>query len=589
MSPRTVTPVLLAVSLLAFGCGSSSEGSSSLRVGASDVAGGMSAVTRDGGAGAYMSAPDPGARTDAGEHSWPLREDSGGEPMYDSSAIPGADFGAGAIMDAGEAAPDEGKPAEDESYEPPGTNPFVMTAHDPLSTFAADVDTASYDIFRRDVNAGRLPRPESVRLEEFVNYFPYAYVPPAFDGEVPFSITLSAAQSPFRAETTLMRVGIKGKEQPPEEKKPLNLVFLVDVSGSMRSANKLPLVKTLLIETLDILAPTDTVSIVTYASGTGVSLPPTQASSKAQIISVINSLSAGGSTAGAAGIDLAYEQAEAAYIDGGVNHVLLCTDGDFNVGPYSTEALLELIVEKRKTGITLTVLGFGSGNLNDSMMEAISNAGDGVYAVISDGDQAVSYAHERMGATIFRIAKDMKIQVELNPTRVVAYRLLGYENRAIADHLFRDDTVDAGEVGAGHSVTALYELVLEGNEVPAAEGAPEIEDGEDFDGELTTEADDLAIVRVRYKDVDAVETTPAHEVKAVVRHDDVDELEKADADFRWAAAVAAFAEVLKESPFAEDAHVELVDGIVKGGAAGNDPERQEFIYLFDRTVLMLGN
>ena len=357
----------------------------------------------------------------------------------------------------------------------------------------------------------------------------------------------------------------------------------------MSSANKLPLVETLLIETLEILAPTDTVSIVTYASGTSVRLPPTRASSKSQIVSAINNLRAGGSTAGAAGINLAYEQAEAAYIDGGVNHVILCTDGDFNVGTSSTEALIELIVEKRKTGTTLTVIGFGTGNLNDSMMEAVSNAGDGVYAMISDADQAVSYAHERMGATIVRIAKDMKIQVELNPARVVAYRLLGYENRAIADHLFRDDTVDAGEVGAGLSVTALYELVLEGNEVPAAEGAPEIEDGDDFDGELTTDPDDLAIVRVRYKDVDAVESTPAYEVKAVVRSGDVDELDKADADFRWAAAIAAFAEILKESPFAEDTHIDTVDALVKGGAAGDEPERLQFIYLFDLAVPLLGN
>ncbi len=587
MYARSVIPLILALSLLTFGCGSSSGESSTV---------GQRYAGTDAGTMSYP-AGDTGS-PGSSEHSWPTRQDAGsGAAMMDAGGaayFPGADGGAsmaGPMDDVGaaEQEPDKPEPNEGDNYEPPGTNPFVMAAHDPLSTFAADVDTASYDIFRRDINDGRLPQPASVRLEEFVNYFPYDYEAPPFEGEVPFSITLSAAASPFRAETTLMRVGIQGKEIPPGEKKPLNLVFLVDVSGSMSSSDKLPLVKLLLIKTLDVLEPNDTVSIVTYASWTGVRLPPTQAKSKSTIVSAINGLGAGGSTAGAAGINLAYEQAEAAYIDGGVNHVLLCTDGDFNVGTSSTEALIDLIEDKRKTGITLTVIGFGVGNLNDEMMEAVSNAGDGVYAHISDQDQAVSYAHERMGATFHRIAKDMKIQVEFNPLKVLAYRLLGYENRAIADHLFRDDTVDAGEVGAGLAVTALYELVLEGNEVPTAEGAPEIEDGEDFDGELTTEPDDLAIVRVRYKDVEATETTPAYEVKEVVRPDDVAELEKADADFRWAAAIAAFAEVLKESPFGDTAHLDTVDALLKGGAAGDDPERLELIYLFDLAVGLLGN
>ena len=348
--------------------------------------------------------------------------------------------------------------AADDSSDPDapvGTNPFTVTAFDPLSTFAADVDTASYDIFRRILAEGALPSADWVRLEEFVNYFEYGYPAPAHDAEVPFSISLAAAPNLLDRDTVVLHVGIQGKAAPPFEKRPANLVFLVDVSGSMGGADKLPLVRELLRLTLDELDPTDTISIVTYASDTGVRLSPTPVSDRATIEDVIYDLTAGGSTAGGAGINLAYEQAEAAFLEGGINHVLLCTDGDFNVGISNTADLVALIEEKRETGITFTALGFGLDNLNDGMMEAITNAGNGVYGVITDSDQAARYVHERLLQGMTYIAKDMKLQIEFNPNEVYAYRLLGYENRAIADELFRDDTVDAGEVGAGHRVTAL--------------------------------------------------------------------------------------------------------------------------------------
>ncbi|MDP6944352.1 MAG: von Willebrand factor type A domain-containing protein, partial [Myxococcota bacterium] len=361
--------------------------------------------------------------------------------------------------------------ATDDRYEAVGTNAFVLAASDPMSTFAADVDTASYDIFRRDVaEFQRLPHPDSVRLEEFVNAFSYAYDAPEWGEEHPFAINLEAAASPF-AESNLVQVGIQGLTIPDSEKKPGNLVFLVDVSGSMTGANKLSLVKVVLEETLAALAPTDLVSIVTYASEEEVRLAPTPVSHAETILAVINGLSAGGSTAGAAGIQMAYEQAESAYIEGGINHVILCTDGDFNVGISDDDELVAFIEDKRESGVTLTALGFGSGNLNDAMMEKVSNAGNGFYSVVATEDQAIAYAHTKLLNTTNLIAKDVKIQVQFNPDHVLAYRLLGYENRAIADEDFTNDAVDAGEVGSGHSVTALYEVVLTGEAIPAPEGA----------------------------------------------------------------------------------------------------------------------
>ncbi len=496
-------------------------------------------------------------------------EDAGASQWYPTSSYP--------TSDASE--PASAAPAKQDRYEAPGTNPFVLAAADPLATFAADVDTASYDIFRRDVGLyGQLPNKDSVRLEEFVNYFHYDYPAPSFDDPTPFRISVEAAPSPF-SPTTLVRVGIQAKVVPAEAKRPANVVFLVDVSGSMDDPRKLPLVKVTLRAALDALDPTDRVSIVSYSGSVGVRLASTPVSERAAITRAIDGLDAGGSTAGGAGLMMAYEQAESHFIDGGINHIVMCTDGDFNVGASSDEAMVKLITEKRATGVTLTTLGFGSGNLNDAMMEKVADAGNGSYAVIATEDQAVSYAHSRLLATLVMVAKDMKIQVAFNPARVRAYRLLGYENRAIADSDFRVDAVDAGEVGSGHEVTALFEVVPTGNAIPTAANAPPVQESavDVAASELPTfGGEDLLVTRVRYKDVGATAEDPAHEVGVAVTIDALDEvLADASLDFKWAAAVAGFAEILKQSPFAKASAMGTIRELIDE-AKGTSADRLEF-------------
>jgi Ca-activated chloride channel family protein len=458
---------------------------------------------------------------------------------------------------------------------PEPVNPFVDATKDRFSTFGADVDSASYDYLRQSLASRALPRPEYVRVEEYVNYFKYAYAKPAVDAAQPFAISLAASSHPMGRSTTLLRVGIQAKPAPAE-KKQANLVFLVDVSGSMASPEKLPLVKRVLEESLDVLAPEDKVSIVTYASDTRVRLAPTAITSREAIASVIQGLEAGGSTNGGSGIQLAYEQAVAGFLPGGINHVILCTDGDFNVGITSSDALLALIREKRATGVTLTALGFGRDNLNDDMMEKVSNAGNGSYSIIYSEDQAVEYANERLLATIVHVAKDMKIQVEFNPAQVLAYRLVGYEDRAIADSSFRDDKVDGGEVGADHRVTALYELVLINGQLPQIAGAPPLSPGES--SMLTPEIDvsELVRVKVRSKPVTATDADPASEVSAALKPSDIKP--SADADAAWASAVATVAEILRKSPYASAGELASVQRIVDEQRAA-DSDRGEFASL----------
>jgi Ca-activated chloride channel homolog len=502
-----------------------------------------------------------------------------------TGAVSGATGATGGSGGSGGSASDPGanggsSGSSGDQYEPPGTNPFVLTESDPLSTFGADVDTASYDIFRRDIEDGRLPDPASVRLEEFVNAFDYEYAPPSEDSEDPFAIHLAAGAGLSGSGTLLFRVGIQGK-LAPAVRGPANLVFLVDVSGSMSSADKLPLVKVVLNEALEVLEPSDLVSIVTYAGYTQVALTPTAASEKARIQGVINGLGAGGSTAGGAGMTLAYAQAESAFIQGGINHIVMCTDGDFNVGLSSDQEMLDLITDKRKSGVTLTTLGFGSGNLNDSMMEKVSNAGNGMYSVISSEDQAIKYANDRLLSTMLHIAKDMKLQVEFNRERVLAYRLLGYEDRAIADDDFRDDAVDAGEIGVGHRVTALYEIVPSGGVVPAVEGAPALVDGPAYDGAVEVADGDLVLVKIRYKQPGASEADEAKEVAtSLPAADAVGSLEGFDADFRWAAATAVLAEILKESPYQRPELLDVVGDLFEGDPRTTDPDRAELVQLY---------
>jgi len=470
-----------------------------------------------------------------------------------------------------------------DKYAAVGTNPFVVVAHDPLSTFGADVDTASYDLFRRDVNLGGMPQRASVRLEEYVNSFPYDYPAPGDDDPHPFRITLAAAPHLLSRGSGLLRVGIQATKPPPFQKKPANLVFLVDTSGSMSSEDKLPLVQYTLTETLGVLDATDVVSIVSYAGDVGVRLPPTPVSDRLPIERAIAGLTSGGSTNGAGGIQLAYQQAQQAYIQEGINHVNLCTDGDFNVGVSSTQGLVDLITEKRKTGITLTTLGYGVGNLNDAMMEAISNKGNGIYGVISSKDHATRYVHERMLSTLEHVAKDMKIQVEFNPDLVYAYRLLGYENRAIADRDFRNDVIDAGEVGKGHRVTALYEFVTTGGSLPVPKSSelPPL-DGAPYTGPREVTSGDFVMVKVRYKAPDAAATDPAFEVAASMNPEAViTDLSAGDLDLQWAIAIAGFSEILKGSPYGDAGHLEVIRKIANA-QSHRDRDRAEFLDLLTK-------
>lgn len=511
-------------------------------------------------------------------------------PLDPSLAYPSAKKDAGAARAAFDAATaPTGESASASTPLPPRperepVSPFVDTSKDPFSTFGADVDTASYDYLRQSLLAHTLPAPSYVRVEDYINYFDYDYPVPAADAAQPFAIALAAGPHPAGRSTTLLRVGIQAKAAPAVTARAANLVFLVDVSGSMASSDKLPLVKRVLTEALDVLALTDKVSIVSYAADTRVRLAPTPVSSRAELEQAIAGLEAGGGTNGASGIELAYQQASAGFIAGGINHVVLCTDGDFNLGITSDEALVQLIRQKRDSGVTLTALGFGRGNLNDAMMEKVSNAGNGSYSIVYSEDQAVEYANERLLSTIVHVAKDMKLQVEFNPTHVKAYRLLGYEDRAVADNDFRNDRVDGGEVGAEHRVTALYELVLANGALPVVANAPPLSMGEV--SELVREVDpsELVRVKVRSKPVTATDADPASEVSVALKPAEI--AATADADLVWAASVATVAEVLRKSPYAAASELATIAPLVEAQRA-RDADRGEFATLLTQIRALL--
>ncbi len=454
-------------------------------------------------------------------------------------------------------------------------NPYVVAAHDPLSTFAADVDTASYSYFRSSVrDYGTEPEAATVRLEEFVNFFEYDYPKPKYGAEAePFLIHLDGSPNLANRGTRLLRVGIQGMEVPLSERKQANLVFLVDASGSMQE--EMAMVQAVLRQTKALLSTQDTISIVQYAASAGVLLPATPVSESKTIDDAIDQLRSGGSTNGAGGLNAAYAQAESVFVEGGINHVLLCTDGDFNVGLRSDEDLVEVIEEKRISGVTLTALGFGYG-YNDSLMEAVSNAGNGIYGYIGSEADATEYVNERMLQTLMHIAKDVKLQVEFNPAYVQAYRLLGYENRDIQDEDFRNDVIDAGEVGSGHSVTALYELVLQGDPMPSDQDGPALDDGAAFAGDPEVDDSDLVLVKLRYKAPGAQEEDAAKEISASLSPEKLAAgFEGAHSDLQWAAAVAAYAEILKKSPYASSGSMDAIRAVVKA-QAGSNARRSEF-------------
>ncbi|WP_454751744.1 vWA domain-containing protein [Cupriavidus necator] len=428
--------------------------------------------------------------------------------------------------------------ADRERYGAIDENGVKLVAQAPVSTFSIDVDTGSYSNMRRLLNAGRLPPADAVRVEELLNYFPYDYAQPA-DGR-PFAVHTALAPAPWHPANVLLRIGIKGKDMASGALPAANLVFLVDVSGSMNSPDKLPLLKSSLKLLVNKLRPQDRITLVTYASGTRVALPPTPGSDKAAIGAAIDQLVAGGSTAGASGIALAYQAAQQSYIAGGINRVLLATDGDFNVGVTDFRQLKSMVEEKRKSGVSLSTLGFGTGNYNEQLMEQLADAGDGAYSYIDNLMEGNKVLVSEMSSTLATIARDVKIQVEFNPATVKEYRLIGYENRMLAREDFNNDKVDAGDIGAGHTVTALYELTLTGQPGlvdPLRYQQPAPAPGRD--GEL-------AHVKLRYK-LPTASTSQLMDV--TVARQAIRPLAQGDDDFRFAAAVAGFGQALRGGKF----------------------------------------
>ena len=457
-------------------------------------------------------------------------------------------------------------PTSTEGYADYGVNGFVLANDDPLSTFSIDVDTASYTITRRKLIEGQLPPTSAVRVEEFVNYMPYTYVGPR--GDAPFAVNMEAAPHPFMPNRHIVRIGVQGRAAEDVPRKPARLTFLVDVSGSMRSADKLALAQRSLRFLVEQLGPEDTVAIATYAGRTEAVLAPTPATNKSVILDAIAGLQSGGSTAMASGMDLAYGMAEQSFVPGAVNRVIVLSDGDANVGRATPEQILEAITGYAKKGITLSTIGFGMGNYQDVMMEQLADKGDGNYAYIDDFDEAKRVFGRDLAGTLQVIARDVKIQVEWSPESVMSYRLVGYENRDVADRDFRNDKVDAGEIGAGHAVTAVYEVVLK-------------------DDALARARRPIATVRLRAKPPGAdaaseewVTDLPARLVR--------DELASASRDTRVAVGAAAFAELLRGSPHALEQSYADVWSLVHDAARPGVPEDQELLDLIARAGRLSG-
>lgn len=457
---------------------------------------------------------------------------------------------------------------------------FLEALTNPLSTFSIDVDTASYSNMRRFITASQLPPKDAVRIEELINYFNYDYPQP--EGEHPFSITTELSTCPWNAKHQLVHIGLQGKQIDKEKLPDSNLVFLLDVSGSMNEPNKLPLLKSafkLLVEQLD---EKDDVAIVVYAGAAGLVLPPTAGDDNTTILQALDGLEAGGSTAGGAGIQLAYKVAKEHFLEGGNNRVILATDGDFNIGVSSDADLVRLIEEKRDEGIFLTILGFGMGNYKDSKMEKLADKGNGNYAYIDNIREAKKVLVSQLAGTLLTIAKDVKIQIEFNPAKVKAYRLIGYENRMLAKEDFADDTKDAGELGAGHSVTALYELILAGSEEDVRT-ADELKYQETKLSEEAAQTDELMTVKFRYKPPDSQESMLiTHPVSAEALA-----LDQTSDNFRFSAAVAEFGLLLRDSKFKADAAYAHVLELATA-AKGQDEEgyRAEFLQMVETVKLL---
>jgi Ca-activated chloride channel homolog len=461
--------------------------------------------------------------------------------------------------------------SENESYDRIEENIFKSVTTAPLSTFSIDVDKAGYSNIRRMLNNGQKVPEDAVKIEEMVNYFAYDYPQPK--GDDPFSITADVVNSPWNADAKLVRIGLKGKDISLENVPPSNLVFLLDVSGSMDSPNKLPLLKAALNILVDKLREKDKVAIVVYAGAAGLVLPPTSGAEKAIIRQAIDNLSAGGSTAGGAGIELAYKIATENFSKGGNNRVILATDGDFNVGNSSDRSMENLIEEKRKSGVFLTCLGFGMGNYKDSKLETLADKGNGNHAYIDTMQEAQKVLGTEFFGTLYTIAKDVKIQVEFNPAKVQAYRLIGYENRLLNDEDFKDDTKDAGELGSGHTVTALYEIIPVGIKSKYLKDIDNLKYTKQITGNYT---DEMLTVKFRYKEPDGDVS------KLIVKtvKDENSAIESASEDLKFSAAVALFGMQLRNSEFINTKKKADVIALAEAGkGTDKDGYRAEFIRL----------
>lgn len=455
----------------------------------------------------------------------------------------------------------------DESYKELFENQFKSVSYDPLSTFSIDVDRAAYSNVRRMINNGQDIPIDAVKIEEMVNYFDYDYETPQDDK--PFAVHTEVAQSPWNEETLLMKIGLKGKELNTEELPPSNLTFLLDVSGSMSSANKLPLLKSAFGVLVKNLRKEDKVAIVVYAGAAGVVLEPTSGDEKEKIMNAINNLNAGGSTAGGQGIELAYALAQENFKKKGNNRVILATDGDFNVGMSSDKAMQTLIEEKRESGVFLTCIGFGMGNYKDAKLETLADKGNGNYAYIDTMQEAHKFLGKEFSGTLYTIAKDVKIQVEFNPAVVKSYRLIGYENRLLNNEDFKDDTKDAGEIGAGHTVTALYEVV------PVSASYDPVDDSTlKYQHPSTDKTNELLTVKLRYKEP---EGSQSKLIEAVVANKKVEQL---SSDFKFMSAVAMFGMQLRDSKFMKTIKQQDVIALASSGrGVDEDGFRAEFIRL----------
>ncbi|MDA3821679.1 MAG: von Willebrand factor type A domain-containing protein [Bacteroidales bacterium] len=470
-----------------------------------------------------------------------------------------------------------------EGYAAIHENGFKDVMHNPLSTFSIDVDKASYSNVRRFINMGQKPPVDAVRIEEMINYFTYDYPQP--DGEHPFTVTTEYSVCPWNSEQQMLQIGLQGQNIEKENLPPSNIVFLVDVSGSMSAHNKLPLLKSAFRLLVNELRPEDRVAIVVYAGAAGVVLESTPGNEKSTILSSLNNLQAGGSTAGGAGIKLAYKIAEQNFIEEGNNRIILATDGDFNIGQSSDAEMERLIESKREKGVFITALGFGMGNYKDSKMETIADKGNGNYSYIDNIQEANKVLVSEFGGTLFAIAKDVKFQIEFNPQRVKGYRLVGYENRLLNDEDFNDDTKDAGEMGAGHTVTALYEIIPAGADKNVADIDPlkyqTQKQASEYKG-----TGELMTVKLRYKKPDGNKSM-LYELPV---QGEEKKFEKTSDNFRFAVAVAQYGMILRDSKYLEEGSIEDVLEMARN-ARGADSEgyRGEFIKIVTTSSSVLAS